>query len=248
MTMPIATPKPAFSLMPQSIEEAMKFAEMLSRSDLVPKDYQGKPGNILVAMQWGTELGMQIMQAIQNISVINGRPAMWGDSVIALVRSSPVCEYVIEDVADTVATCRAKRRGEPEQIRTFSLDDAKRAGLLGKQGPWTQYPKRMMQMRARSWALRDVFTDVLRGMAVAEEVMDLPPERDMGQAQVVQPVADKPPYPADKFTENFPKWEGLIASGRKSAADVIATIESKNTLSAEQRAAILEIAPEVTAQ
>src|SRR3990167_8111797 len=170
MTMPIATPKPAFSLMPQSIEEAMKFAEMLSRSDLVPKDYQGKPGNILVAMQWGTELGMQIMQAIQNISVINGRPAMWGDSVIALVRSSPVCEYVIEDVADTVATCRAKRRGEPEQIRTFSLDDTKRAGLLGKQGPWTQYPKRMMQMRARSWALRDVFTDVLRGMAVAEEV------------------------------------------------------------------------------
>lgn len=112
---------------------------------------------------------------------------MWGDAVIALARSSPVCEYIIETQTDFVATCRVKRRGEPEQERSFSKDDAKAAGLLGKQGPWSQYPKRMMQMRARAFAIRDVFPDVLRGLAVAEEVMDIPAPRDMGMAPVVPP-------------------------------------------------------------
>ena len=164
--------QPTFSLAPRDIKEALAFAEMLSKSNMVPKDFIGNPGNILVAVQWGMELGLQPMQAMQNIAVINGRPSLWGDSVIALVKASPTCEYIIEEVGDDSATCRVKRRGEPEQERSFSTADAKAAGLLGKQGPWSQYRKRMLQMRARSWALRDVFPDVLRGMPIAEEVMD----------------------------------------------------------------------------
>ena len=164
--------QPTFSLAPRDIKEALAFAEMLSQSNMVPKDFIGNPGNILVAVQWGMELGLQPMQAMQNIAVINGRPSLWGDSVIALVKASPTCEYIIEEVGDDSATCRVKRRGEPEQERSFSTADAKAAGLLGKQGPWSQYRKRMLQMRARSWALRDVFPDVLRGIPIAEEVMD----------------------------------------------------------------------------
>ena len=116
----------------------------------MPKDYRGKPGNCLIAMQWGSELGLKPLQALQNIASINGRPALWGDAVIALVRASPLCEFVIETDDGQTATCRVKRRGEPEQSRTFGMDDARTAGLLGKQGPWTQYPKRMRQMRARA--------------------------------------------------------------------------------------------------
>ena len=168
--------QPTFSLAPRDIKEALAFAEMLSKSNMVPKDFIGNPGNILVAVQWGMELGLQPMQAMQNIAVINGRPSLWGDSVIAIVKASPTCEYIIEEVGDDSATCRVKRRGEPEQERSFSTADAKAAGLLGKQGPWTQYRKRMMQMRARSWAVRDVFPDVLRGMPIAEEVMDMEKE------------------------------------------------------------------------
>ena len=56
--------------------------------------------------------------------------------------------------------------------RTFSAEDAKRAGLAGKSGPWTQYPDRMMQLRARAFALRDTFADKLRGINVREEVQD----------------------------------------------------------------------------
>lgn len=163
----------SFSLAPQDLDQALRFADMLSKSNIVPKDFQNNPGNILVAVQWGMELGLQPLQAMQNIAVINGRPSLWGDAVIGLVRSSPLCEYVNEESFDDKAVCRVKRRGEEEQIRIFTVDDARKAGLLGKQGPWAQYPKRMLQMRARSWALRDVFPDVLRGMPIAEEVMDI---------------------------------------------------------------------------
>lgn len=161
-------------LSPKTFEQAIAFSQYLADSDLVPKDFRNKPANCLIAVQWGSEIGLKPLQAIQNIAVINGRPAIWGDAVIAVVRGSSACEYVIETQTATEATCRVKRRGEPEQVRTFSMDDAKRAGLIGKQGPWSQYPKRMMQMRARAFALRDVFPDVLRGLPVAEEVMDIP--------------------------------------------------------------------------
>jgi len=169
----ITQSRASFSLAPQDLDQALRFAEMLSKSSIVPKDFQNNPGNILVAVQWGMELGLQPMQAMQNIAVINGRPSLWGDAVIGLVRSSSVCEYVIEENLEDKAICRVKRRGEDEQVRIFTKEDAQKAGLIGKQGPWTQYPKRMMQMRARSWALRDMFPDVLRGMPIAEEVMDI---------------------------------------------------------------------------
>ena len=166
-------------LNPANLHEALEMAGVLCKSSLIPKDFQGNPGNVLVAIQWGMELGLAPMQALQSIAVINGRPSLWGDAVIALCRSHPICEWVTETVEGTgenmVATCTTQRRGEPEPVsRSFSWADAKRAGLIGKAGPWTQYPTRMMQLRARSWCLRDAYPDLLRGMAVAEEAQDIP--------------------------------------------------------------------------
>lgn len=233
-----------FDLSPQTFEQAMKFSHMLAESDLVPKDFKGKPGNCLIAMQWGSELGLKPLQALSNIAVVNGRAALWGDAVIALVRSSPLCEYVQESDDGHTATCRAKRRGEPEQVVTFSMDDAKQAGLAGKQGPWSQYPKRMRQMRARAFALRDVFPDVLRGMPVAEEVQDMPPERHMGEVERVAP--EPTPYPADQFEANLPAWKKVIEGGRKTPDDLIQFAQSRNPntpFTEEQKATLRGIKP-----
>lgn len=237
--------KPTFSLAPQNIEEALKFADYLSKSTIVPKDFANNPGNILVAIQWGMELGLQPMQAMQNIAVINGRPALWGDAVIALVRSSPLCEYIYESDDGETATCRVKRRNEEEQVRTFSMAEAKAAGLAGKQGPWSQYPKRMRQMRARAFAMRDVFPDVLRGMPVAEELQDTPTERELNQAHVRKADEPKqlPAYPDSKLDESSEQWRGLIAAGRTSPDHLIATIQSKYTITPEQIERIRSLAP-----
>ena len=227
-----------FDLSPQTFEQALTFSNYLADSDMVPKDFKGKPGNCLVAIQWGMEIGLKPLQAMQNIAVINGRPSLWGDAVIALVRSSPLCEYIIEEDDGRTATCRVKRRGEPEQSRSFSMDDAKAAGLLGKQGPWTQYPKRMRQMRARAFAVRDVFPDVLKGLPVAEEVMDTPSERHMGQVERVEPTTPQPAYTAEQFADLLPSWRKAIAAGKATADGVVSKIKTKGTVTAEQEAAI----------
>lgn len=229
-------PAGQFDLSPQTFEQALTFSQYLADSDLVPKDFKGKPGNCLIAMQWGSELGLKPLQSLQNLAVINGRPALWGDAVIALVLSSPVCEYVTEDDDGQTAYCRVKRKGAPEQVRTFSMEDAKKAGLAGKQGPWTQYPKRMRQMRARAFALRDVFPDVLRGMPIAEELQDMhtssqaaPVEKNMGPAEVVE----QPEWPADRWAAGLPKWLKGIADG-KPLDEVLAWLKSKGRVTAEQ--------------
>ncbi len=234
----VTTQTKAFDLSPQSFEQALTFSNYLADSDMVPKDFKGKPGNCLIAMQWGAEIGLKPLQAMQNIAVINGRPSLWGDAVIALARSSPACEYIHESDDGHTATCKVKRRGEPEQVRTFGMDDAKAAGLLGKQGPWTQYPKRMRQMRARGFAIRDVFPDVLKGLAVAEEVMDTPTERHMGEVEQVEKTPEVKPYPADQFAKNLPAWRTAIAAGKATPDAVIAKARTKGSLTQEQIDAI----------
>ena len=241
-TTALATQSSGFDLSPRNFEQALTFSDYLADSDMVPKDFKGKPGNCLIAIQWGAELGLKPLQALQNLAIINGRPSLWGDAVIALVRSSPLCEWVIEADDGHAATCRVKRRGEPEQSRTFSTDDAKTAGLLGKAGPWTQYPKRMRQMRARAFALRDVFPDVLRGLPVAEEIMDMPTERHMGPVEEVTPARPAlPAYAEADFEKNLPAWDKVVSAGKKTAPDLLAMLSTKATFTEEQKAAILSL-------
>ncbi len=158
---------------PAFVKSMMDFAKLISDSDLAPKDFKGKPGNTLIAIQMGLEVGLAPMQAIQNIAVINGRPCVWGDAMLAIVQNSGKLEYIKEWTEGTVAYCETKRKGYPEShTTTFSDDDAKKAGLLGKQGPWQTAPARMRQMRARAFNLRDQFADILRGLNSSEEVQD----------------------------------------------------------------------------
>lgn len=164
---------------PQTMSEAIEFSGMLAKSQMVPKAYQNKPEDVLVAVQWGFELGLAPLQALQNIACINGKPSVYGDAAMALVQNSPVCDDIKEyfegeGTSNPVAVCVAKRKNRSEVVSKYSVEDAKRAGLWNKSGPWTQYPKRMLQMRARGFALRDAFPDVLKGLITVEEAQDYP--------------------------------------------------------------------------
>jgi hypothetical protein len=185
---------PARGLALATMAEAMSFATMVAKSDFAPKDFKGKPESCLLAIQHGSEVGLSPMQSLQSIACINGRPSVWGDAALALVMGSPVCEYVRERVDGDgdamVATCEAKRRGYPDaNVTKFTVADAKKAGLWGKSGPWTQYPRRMLQLRARGFALRDAFPDVLKGLVTAEEAQDYPTH---AEPVTVRPKFDEP--------------------------------------------------------
>ena len=148
----------------------------------------------------GMEVGLQPMQALQSIAVINGRPSIWGDGALAIVKTHPEFAGIEEDDLEKIkknnkATCTVKRRGQKDVTVTFSQDDAATAGLWKKQGPWTQYPARMMQMRARSFAIRDQFPDALKGIMVAEEAQDYGPAiegQTVPQGTTAQAIAEQP--------------------------------------------------------
>ena len=165
---------------PNSFQELILFSDRLARTNFVPKNYRGKPNDILCAIQMGAELGLSPMLSLQNIAVINDRPSIYGDAMLAICKASPLCESIEEyldgdqsQINTLTAICKVRRRGFKNEITgSFSWEDAKKAGLSTKAGAWLSYPKRMLQMRARGFALRDAFPDLLNGLITREEAND----------------------------------------------------------------------------
>jgi hypothetical protein len=183
------------AIVPTDFDSAYRIAQAVCHAGMAPESFD-TPEKAFVAVMHGLEVGLPPMQALQSIAVINGRPSIWGDGAIGLVRGSGLCEWISERIDGEgdarVAICEAKRRGEPKPVvGKFSVGQAKLASLWSKKGPWTSYPERMLQMRARAFALRDGFADVLRGLHIAEEVQDIIEPRDI----TPPPASSVPPSP-----------------------------------------------------
>jgi hypothetical protein len=171
-------------------------------------------------MQFGMELGLSPMQAIQSVAVINGRPCVYGDTMLALCMSHP--DWVpnvfhewftgkpYDD--DYTAHCRVGRKGRKDPVvRSFSIAQAKRARLLGKDSAWQTFPDRMLQMRARSFALRDTFPDVLRGVLAAEELIGVAQALDIShEAQADRPAEADKPAEATQAAETVPAAQRVL--------------------------------------
>lgn len=155
----------------------MKLATQLASSELVPKSFRNKPQDLFICWAMGYQVGLTPEQSMQCIAVINGKPAMWGDDMLALCMSHKEFDDIIEEPILKEAsiigyTCTVKRKGKADKVNVFTLDMAKKAGLLAKGGVWTQYPERMLKLRARGFSLRDAFPDALKGIKPREEVED----------------------------------------------------------------------------
>lgn len=143
-------------------------------------------GNIFVCFMYGCSLELQPLQALQGIAVVNGIPSLYGDLLYAICKSRAKVQVTENwDDNNKVAYCRVERPGYQPVEQSFGFNDAIFAGLMvqdpktgylrgNKEGPWSAYPKRMCQMRARSLALRDQCPDLLRGLAIYEEAADIP--------------------------------------------------------------------------
>jgi len=192
----------------QSFDELWRFANSVIASGFAPKGMDS-PASVFIAVEMGLEIGLPPMQAVQNIAVIKGRPSVWGDAVPGLVYATGQCDKIEEwfegdthkgkDWNDAfTAVCRVHRKGMSKDVeQRFSVADAKTADLWKKAGPWQTNPKRMLQLRARSFACRDAFPDALRGLHVAEEaqdIVDITPdqERRVESAQDALERGEKP--------------------------------------------------------
>lgn len=177
----------------ESFEQLWRFATCIAKSPFAPKGME-TPEAIVPAIQLGLEIGLSPMAALQNVAVINGRPGIYGDAALALVRASGLCEsytQAMEGAGDNLAAVVvSKREGNEPLTHRFSVADAKKAGLWGKSGPWSQYPERMLLFRARGFNLRDNFGDVLKGLRTTEELSDIPAEKAVsGNVVQITPTA-----------------------------------------------------------
>lgn len=205
----VKTENTGLMLEPTNTHEALELADRLAKSQLIPKNFQGRPNDVFVAMLWSRNLGMPIVQGLQNIAVINGRPSIWGDAALAIVKASGLLESFKETLAgmgdSMTATCTIVRKNEVEPyIASFSVYDAKLAGLWGKQGPWKQYPKRMLALRARGFALRNAFPDILLGIGIAEEEQDITPADVQSEPKPINEQKAAPRKPARKSAAETP--------------------------------------------
>ena len=245
----IQNPRPALvagarpvAIVPTSMDEAYRLATAVCEAGMAPSGLNS-PAKAMIAIMQGLEVGLTPMAAMQRIAVVNGRPTIWGDAAMGLVRASGLCEWVRERVDGEgdrrVAVCETKRKGDPETISgRFSVADAKRAGLWDKAGPWKQYPDRMLQMRARAFALRDGFADVLGGMYVREEADDMRETSDVSPPApptppAPEPVRLAPPNPAAQAEPPSPPLAApTFGEILQSVVDRIAAANSKEALDA----------------
>jgi len=180
----VAAPRPQIhagaqvaALVPQTLDEAFRVAQAIASSGMAPRGME-KPEQVMVAIMAGAELGFAPFQSLQSFAVVNGRPTLWGDGLVAVIRRNG-CTIREWHEGDT-AFCEVTRPDTGETItRSFSQADAVKAGLAAKTGPWQQYPQRMRAMRARAWAGRDGCADMLRGFQIAEEAEDYQTVREV---------------------------------------------------------------------
>ncbi len=194
---------------PSNIQEAIQIAEVLAKSNLVPDEYKNNPNDIIVAIELGHEVGLSPIQSLQNISVIGKRPQIWGDALKALVLNCGLCVDFEEwwDEAQQTAFCRVQRVNYKPAIESYSITDAQQSGLIGGQRnsfAWKTNPKRMCKMRARSFAVRDHFPDVLKGLCNAS-LADDHQVKDIRQEK-----AGKEPTVSESQTRTEDKKETII--------------------------------------
>lgn len=233
--MPVPAPMPTAlaqrdvlgkGMIPRTVEDGWRLASAFAESGMVPKDMAGKANAVFAAICLGAELGMPPMSAVQNIYVVNGRPTVWGDAMLGICQRSGVFDHGVfqegyggtEGKDDFFAFTEVCRIGTPNAVREqFSIADARKARLWGKDGTWTTHPKRMLKYRARSFALRQAFADVLKGLYTAEEMIDVEPTR----AAFVAPVATE-----TQLFDEYRKTPETSAGEAETQADVQATATS----------------------
>jgi hypothetical protein len=214
------------AIVPRTFEETFRVARAVVASKLAPAALIGKlegddaASAVAVAIMSGAELGLKPMVALRSFTVINGKPALYGDGLINVVRQSGKVAYLRtgcdERNGKLVGWCEAKRNDTDEEKRVeFSQGDAERAGLWQTEAivtkwnkwdkkneqkpndsPWWRFPQRMLAWRAAGYCLRELFGDVLGGIRdefEAREIAEADEMRDITPAE--RPAPPKPPAP-----------------------------------------------------
>lgn len=175
------------AVIPRTLTEVQALAEVLAKSTLLPDALKGKVNDVAVQILAGQELGLAPMASIRGVHVVQGKPLLSADTMVALCLGSGIAEYfsVVEETA-TQVTYETKRKGSPHPQRfTWSDDDTKNAGLNTKDN-WRMHKRQMRRARCKAVLARDVYPDVLSGCYDPDEIAVPAMPRQQPQNDVIE--------------------------------------------------------------
>ncbi len=229
---------------PRTMAEAWKLAQTFHASGLLPRGI-ASPEAAFTIIATGAELGLSPMASLRSIHVIEGKPVLSAALIAGIVQRRPdLCEgFALVESSDTIATYETTRRGQAPVRMSFTIEQAQRAGLTGKD-IWRKYPHAMLRARASAELARAVYPDVVGGLYDPDEipgaevrtveprpVVQPPPRRTLAAASPASSAETLPAppesaevvcSPVDTEAQNIARLAELATAGELAAfaADV----------------------------
>jgi hypothetical protein len=172
-------PTQSLALIPRTTDEVLTVVKMFARSNLIPeffKHSKNPEADLYYTISYGMDMGFSPVQSLRAICIINGKPGLYADAMAAKVMASGLAKFFrpveLTPEKATWETCR--KREKKVHTQTFTIKEAKDAGIVKPGGNWTKWPQRMCSARAKSFLARDIYSEVLHGVYAVEELEDLP--------------------------------------------------------------------------
>lgn len=156
----------------EAMSAAHKLGAALAGTDMVPRDYKGKPDNATAAILYGAEVGLSAIQSLQQIFIVHGKPAMYGRTMVALVMKAGHEISEVEATQDAVTWHGRRRDNGREFTARWDMERAKLAGYT-QNAKYQTNPIEMLRAKAQTELCRTLFPDVLLGMAHSVEDLEL---------------------------------------------------------------------------
>lgn len=190
----------------KAMDAAYRLGDVLSRTQMVPATYRGKPEDAAAAILYGAEVGLKPQQALQQVFVVHGQPAIYARTMVALLKAKGYTFTTVESSDESVTVTGRSPRGE-EETSTWTIDRAKKAGFTSNK-QYTSNPQAMLYAKAASEVSRKLAPDVLLGIKYTAEDLELEPAMkatatrmdrpaDRGVDAVRQALAEKKQQPAE---------------------------------------------------
>ena len=187
----IARNQPVTIMQPPSFEETMRTAQALATSGFF-KDCRA-PEQAFAKILFGQELGLGAAASLSQVFIVEGKPALSATLIGAQIKKSGRYDYRIKHSDDNGCVIDFFERGELLGDASFSMDDARRAGLAGKDN-WKKYPKDMCRSRALTQGARAYCPDVFGGAVYTPD--EIGADVVFDESGEIRTVTQEPAHPA----------------------------------------------------
>ena len=188
------------------LDDAQRLGQALSGTAMVPQIYRGNPGDCAAVVFMGAALGMNPLEALQDIFVVHGTPGLYARAMHKQFNKAGHELIRTEATADAV-TVAARRSGTDDWHEfTWTIERAKTAGYTTNKKYQTD-PIAMLTAKAIAEAVRLMAPEVLSGISYTAEEIEL---EDMGERPA-------PPRPQAKSSNALAEQRQRAAEARKAA-------------------------------